>query len=108
MPNHRNINAVKMPEKQDANELLASFIAAGDLSAVDDYSWLSAVRQIADTVVVGWAGSSEDGAYQAADLALLEETASVSRLWGRAESVSVSQAVFVNAVSAAALDYDRR
>ena len=106
MPNHRNINAVKMPEKQDANELLASFIAAGDLSAVDDYSWLSAVRQIADTVVVGWAGSSEDGAYQAADLALLEETASVSRLWGRAESVSVSQAVFVNAVSAAALDYD--
>ncbi len=100
------VQANSAQENRDYNRLLASFIQAADLDAVDDDGWLSAQRQIADTVAVGWAGSDQDGAEQAVELALLENAAPVSRLWGRAEKVSVSQAAFVNGVSAAALDYD--
>lgn len=106
MPYHMIKNSVSTPIKPDTNQILAAFIANADLRSLNENGWLSAIRQIVDTVAVGWAGSSEDGTYQAAELALLEGAAPVSRLWGRAESVSVAQAAFVNAVSAAALDYD--
>ncbi len=100
------VQAISAQENRDCNWLLARFIEAANLDAVDEDGWLSALRQIVDTVAVGWAGSTEDGAEQAIELALLENAAPVSRVWGRAESVSVSQAAFVNGVSAAALDYD--
>ncbi|WNK00894.1 MmgE/PrpD family protein [Thalassospiraceae bacterium LMO-JJ14] len=106
MPDNGIIEDVTKSCHDDSNRLLASFVASGDFGALTEEGWISAARQIADTVAVGWAGSVEAGASQAAELALLESAAPAARLWGRAESVSVAQAVFVNAVSAAALDYD--
>lgn len=106
MPDEGRIHTNLPAEKDDANRQLATFIAKPDLNQVQDDAWLSAVRQIVDTVAVGWAGSSENGATQASELAFLEGCSPIARLWGRAEKTSVSQAAFVNAVSAAALDYD--
>ncbi|MCP5368506.1 MAG: MmgE/PrpD family protein [Hyphomicrobiales bacterium] len=94
------------PSDPDPNRRLARFAAADSLDALPAGSRIAAVRQIADTVAVGWAGSAEDGAVQAADLARAEGGDARVPLWGSADRVTVAQATFANGVAAAALDYD--
>ena len=100
------MNVSDSPATTDSQVQLAEFVATGDLSHVSDEAWSAAIRQIADTVAVAWAGSNAEGVEQAAGLAIEESGKPSASLWGRSEKVSAIQASFVNGVAAAALDYD--
>lgn len=101
------MNGTMRPLRGDANHGLAAFSAAPTSGeALPATAILAAIRQIADTVAVGWAGSDADGVRQALDVAVLEGGNPQARFWGSSTQGSVAQAAFVNGAAAAALDYD--
>ena len=66
----------------------------------------TAKRLLLDTLSVAWAGSGSDGIAPLHQMALRQGGAPDSRLWAFGESVTATQAAFLNGAMAAALDFD--
>ena len=90
----------------DSNRQLARFTALDSLEWLSDSAREAAIWQLVDTVAAGWAGSDANGVGEAADVMIEEGGVEAVQVWGRAERVNASQAVFINGVAGAALDFD--
>eukprot|EP01041_Mallomonas_annulata_P015122 gene15122-32076_t len=66
----------------------------------------AAKRQVLDTVAVAWAGSSADGVDDVRQVVLACAGKPESRVWCYGDQLPATQAAFVNAMLASALDFD--